>query len=157
LNAQTDARGLVRVRGTDTFARRTQLRAPKVSLDHAVQDAVIRHDQMRVPTDEQPVARDPLRRQRVDLTKKNFGVDHDAVTDGGNGGPEDAAGDQPQLEDRLPSDDGVTGIRSTLAADDHAGVGREDVDGSSFALIAPLGADENGQWHRTITNQKGAG
>ena len=126
-------------------------------LDHAVEYAVVRHDQVRVPTDEQPVAMDALRAQGVDLAEQNLRIDHDTVADHRHGRTQDAARDQAQLQDRLAGDDGVPGVRPALAAHDHAGVGGENVDCSSFALIAPLGADENRQWHRSITNRGGAG
>ena len=157
LHPQADARGFVCVRRPDTFARRPELRAPEMPLDHTVENAVIRHDQMRIPTDEQPVAHDPLCRQCIDLAEQDFRIDDDAVADHRNGWAEDAARDQTELEDRFACDDCVAGVRSALTADDHACVCGEDVDRSSLALIAPLGADENGQWHRKVTGPAGTG
>ena len=126
-------------------------------LDHAIEYAMVRHDQVRVPTDEQPVAVDALRGEGVDLAEQNLGIDDDTVADHRHGRTQDAARDQTQLQDRFAGDDRVAGVGPALATDDHAGVGGENVDGSSFALIAPLGADENGQGHRRITNRGGAG
>src|SRR5207237_1976676 len=111
LHTQADARGLVRVRRTDPFARRAQLRAPEMPLDHAVEYAVVRHDQVRVPTDEQPVAMDALRAQGVDLAEQNLRIDDDTVADHRHGRTQDAARDQAQLQDRLAGDDGVPGVR----------------------------------------------
>jgi hypothetical protein len=45
-------------------------------------------------------------------------------------------------------DDRVTGVVTALAADDDVGFIREEVDDFSFSFIAPLGADENGVWHK---------
>ena len=45
-------------------------------------------------------------------------------------------------------DNRVSCVVAALAADDDVGFIREEVDDFSFSFIAPLGADENGVWHK---------
>ena len=43
--------------------------------------------------------------------------------------------------------DGVAGVGAALVAGDDVDVGREQVDDLAFALVAPLGADDDGDGH----------
>ena len=48
----------------------------------------------------------------------------------------------------VADDDGVAGVVAALIAHDVVDATPEQVGGLSFALIAPLGTEENDRWHR---------
>jgi len=48
---------------------------------------------------------------------------------------------------RRTVDDGMPGVVPTLAADDDVGVLSKKIDDFPFALVAPLGSNQNGVCH----------
>ena len=148
LDADPDARGLVRVGGTDPAPRRADLEATEPPLARAVERDVPGHDEVGVPGhEEESLRRVTARLELVELADQDRRVD-DAPR------PDRAllAGDDPtrNLADlvRLVLDhDRVAGIRAALVAADEVGLLGQEVDDLSLAFVAPLRPDDDGRGH----------
>ena len=148
LHADADARVLVHVARADAAAGGADLVLAELLLVGAVQQQVVRHDEVGVAADAQVVAADAAAAQRLDLTEQDVRVDDDAVADDARLGlVEDARGDQVELELLAVPHDGVAGVVAALEARDHVGLLGQQVGDLAFALVAPLGADNDGTGH----------
>ncbi len=118
-----------------------------------VERLVVGHDKVRVVAHlEAPLARETERLHLRDLVQQRDGVDDHAVPDhAGRAFVEDAGRDKVQHERllgvALAPLDGVAGVRAALVAGDDVHLRREQVDDLSFPLVAPLGADDDGDGH----------
>jgi hypothetical protein len=118
-----------------------------------VEVAVQRQDERGVLGDQQVAGgdRDALGLEPVDLLQQGPGVDDDAVADDRQlAWPDDARGQQAELEGAVADDQGVPGIVAALEAHDDVGPLAEPVDDLALALVPPLGAD-----HRDISHELG--
>ena len=148
LHADADARVLVHVARADAAAGGADLVLAELLLVGAVQQQVVRHDEVGVAAHAQVVAADAAPAQRLDLAEEDVRVDDDAVADdAGLGLVEDAGGDEVELELLAVPDDGVAGVVAALEARDHVGLLGQQVGDLAFALVAPLGADNDGTGH----------
>src|SRR3989449_6584154 len=86
---------------------------------------------------------DAARAQGVELGEERLGIEHDAVTHDAHGALDDAGGDLVQHELPRAGIDGVTGVGAALIADDEIGALGEHIHDLPFALVAPLGADDD--------------
>jgi hypothetical protein len=156
LDANADARGLVRVGGTDSSPRRPDLEPAEPPLAGGVDGDVPRHDQVRVPGDAHALSGDAAALERVQLGDEEPGVDdaagaHDAELPG-----EDSGRDVVEGERLAVADDRVAGVGAALVAAHDVGVLGEQVDDLALPLVAPLGADDHGCWHRLELSGRGS-
>jgi hypothetical protein len=63
---------------------------------------------------------------------------------------EHPTGEQRELVDFAPHDDGMTGVRSALIANDDIVVAGQEVDDFTFGFVAPLKSDDASPRHSTI-------
>ena len=151
LHADADARVLVDVARADAAPGGADLELAELLLVGAVEEQVVRHDQVGVAADAQVVAADAARAQGVELAEQDVRVDHHAVADdAGLGLVEDARRDEVQLELLAVAHDRVAGVVAALEARDHVGLLGQQVGDLAFALVAPLGADHHGTGHVTL-------
>ena len=88
--------------------------------------------------------RDAGRFQRLDLAQQRRRVDHQAVADHGLlPGTQNAARDQLEDELLLADENRVAGIVAALIARHDIEPFREEIDDLAFALVAPLGAEDD--------------
>ncbi|OPZ46035.1 MAG: hypothetical protein BWY94_00927 [Actinobacteria bacterium ADurb.BinA094] len=148
LHADADARVFVHVAGSDAAAGGADLVLAELLLAGAVQQQVVRHDQVGVAAHAQVVAADTACAQRLQLSEQDVRVDHHAVADhAGLGLVQDARRDEVELELLAVADDGVAGVVAALEARHHVGLLGQQVRDLAFALVAPLGADHDGTGH----------
>ena len=148
LHADADARVLVDVARADAAAGGADLVLAELLLVGAVEEQVVRHDEVGVAADAQVVAADAARPQRLELAEQDVRVDDDAVADdAGLGLVEDAGGDEVELELLAVAHDGVAGVVAALEAHDHVGLLGQQVGDLAFAFVAPLGADHDRSGH----------
>jgi hypothetical protein len=140
---------LVGVRRTDPPLGGAEVGLAEPALDQQVELAVVGHDQVRVAADLDPgEGIETPRGEPVELLEQHRGVDDDPVGDHrGHVRVEDPAGDQVQLEHLVADDDGVAGVVATLVAHHEVGGVGEQVGRLALALVAPLGADDDGRGH----------
>src|SRR5262249_60395250 len=152
LDAQPDAQRLVGVRRADAALGRPELVLAQVTLRHAVELLVVRHDQVRVAGRGQPAGVDALGLEHVELFDKDRRLDDDAVADDGRHVVvQDPAGDELQREDLAVDDDRVPGVVPALVADDQLALLGEVVGEAALAFVAPLGPDDHRAGHRNLT------
>src|SRR5699024_3544474 len=115
---------------------------------HLVQGAVVGGDHVRGGGHEQAGGIHPAGVQPVDLLKQHFEVDDDAVSyHGGATGREDPGGKHVQFILLLADDAAVVAVLPAAELH-HIVVARcELVGGSTFAFVAPLGAQHDYSWH----------
>ena len=139
---------LVGVGGSDALERRADLVVAAHRLGDRVVGLVPREDQVRPTRHLQLGTRDAARLQHVDLVEERRQVDDDAVRDHGDHMVvEDPGGNELQGVPLAIDDDGVAGVVPTLVAHDVRVLFRQQVDDLGFALIAPLGSDDDGDGH----------
>ena len=100
---------------------------------------------MCVGGDQQPFGVHPARLESLELGEQHPGVDHHTVADDvGDTGGQDPRRDQVKRE-VLPrrQHHRVTGVVTPLVANDPLDATTEKVSGFTFALVTPLGADED--------------
>ena len=92
-----------------------------------------------------PSAERPRDAELVELLAQHLGVDHDAVAEHAElAGEEDAARQETELERLVADLDGVAGVVAALVARDDGERLCEQIDDLALALVAPLGADDDG-------------
>ena len=90
----------------------------------------------------------PALRELLDLFEEPRRVDDDAVADDRRDvRPEDAGGQQRELEGLAVGDDGVAGVGAAVVADDEVVLVAEQIDDLPLGLVAPLQADDAGAGH----------
>ncbi len=139
---------LVGVGGTDALQGGADLVVTAHRLGDRVVGLVPREDQVRPARHLQLGARDAPGFEHVDLVEERRQVDDDTVGDHGDHVVvEDARGDELQGVLLAIDDDGVSGVVAALVAHDVRVLLRQQVDDLCFALIAPLGSDDDGDGH----------
>ncbi len=148
LDADTQTRGLVGVRGADPALRRADLVLAQAVLAGPVEDAVVGGDDVGVGADLQAAHVDAALAQAVDLAGEDGRVDDDAVADdAGLARVQDARGDEVELPRLVAVDDRVTCVVAALEADDGVGARGQQIDDLALPLVTPLRADDDGAWH----------
>src|SRR5204863_7577211 len=111
-------------------------------LAQEVELLVIRQDEVRLVTDDQPVADvDAGGGELVDLGKERLWIDHYAVADdAGDAGMENAGRQQPQHELAPVRVHRVAGVVAALVTSDDGKVRRQEIDDLALALVTPLRA-----------------
>src|SRR5215472_12681164 len=148
LDPDADAGHLVRVGGANAAPRGTDLGLAEEPLGHLVQCPVVRHDQVRVGTDQQPLAAYAARLDLVDLLKERGQVDDHAVAD-----HRDAVAGQHTGRELvqgvllIADDDRVTGVVAALVPDDVLDLVPEQVGGLALPLVTPLRTDYHDGGH----------
>ena len=124
-------------RGADRLAAGTLLVQQPVLLD------VPGEDHVGPVADHQVLADlDAAGDQAVDLGQQAGRVEHHAAGDDAlHLGPEDAAGDQRELERLAAGHDGVPGVGPALVADDDLVLLGQQIDDLALRLVAPLQSD----------------
>ena len=153
-----EAPGPVAVRRPDPAPGRAHLRAVEARLVGDVQGHVVRHDHVRAAADPHATDVDPARHEHVQLADERDRVDDHAVADDrGDVRVQDARRDQPELQDLVAADHGVTGVVAALVAHDHGDLLREEVGRLALPLVAPLQPDDDGRRHQARRQQKSPG
>jgi len=148
LDADAQPRGLVGVAGADSALGGADRVLAQLLLALEVEHQVVGHDHVGVGGQLQPADVHAPLAQAVDLGGQYRRVDDDAVADDAQAPRvEDARGDQVELVRLATADDGVAGVVPTLEADDDVRTFGKEVDDLALALIAPLGAHDNGARH----------
>ncbi|OPZ13785.1 MAG: hypothetical protein BWZ10_01998 [candidate division BRC1 bacterium ADurb.BinA364] len=132
---------LVAIGRADAAAGRADFSRSAQFLLRAVEEAVIRHDQVRVDADAQPRADilDAGRFQLLDFVGQHDGIDDHAIADQAtNAGVKDAGGNQMGDVFFIVDDDGMAGVVAALIAADQTGLGADQVHDLPFAFVAPL-------------------
>ena len=140
-----DAGDLVLVARADSAAGGTDLLTAGVPLDHLVHGDVIRHQQVRVGGDQQPLGIDAAILEALQLVEQNAGVDHHAVADHvGDAWRQDARRNEVEREVLARRQHhGMAGIVAALVPHDPLDAAPEQIGGLTFALVTPLSADEH--------------
>ena len=149
LHSDADPGHLVPVRRADAPPGGTDPGRPQVPLDDPVQRPVMRHDQVRVGRDEQPLAGQAPLGETVDLGDQHLRVDHHAVADH-RGAARRQYSRRQQVQRVLLAirgDHGVPRVVAALVPDDVPDLPAEQVGNLAFAFVAPLGADQHDRWH----------
>ena len=110
---------------------------------------MIGHDQVGVVADEQPALHFDLQAfELADFDEEGDGIDDDPVADQAvDVGVEDPRGDQVEDVLLLADVHRVAGVGPALVARDDVDLLAEMVDDFSLTLVAPLGADNDRDWH----------
>ncbi len=145
LHAERAPAHLVLVRGTDAAPRRADLHVAERVLARLVERHVDGQHQRAGGRDAQPRAdADTGRFELADLLQQRRRGQHDAVAD------EDrhvlvqhARRDQPQHRLAPADDERMPGVVAALKAHDAARAFGQPVDDLAFALVTPLGADDD--------------
>ena len=148
LDPYTDPQRLVGIGRTDAAPRGAELVLAEESLGHAIELAVIRHDQMRVPRHAQRARVDVLGLEHVDLGQQHRRLDDDAVADHWcDVGVEHSARDQLEREHVAADDDRVARVVPALVSHAERAFLGEVVGEATLALIAPLGSYDHRAGH----------
>ena len=136
---------LVLVARADAAAGGADLLVAHVALGDLVDGDVVGQQQVGVRGDEQLGGVDAAVLEAFQLVEQHTGIHHHAVADDvGDAGREHPGRDQVQREMLAAGqDDGVPGVVATLIAHHPLHAPAEQVSGLTFALVAPLGADED--------------
>ena len=108
------------------------------------------------PESADEVGRDPARLELLQLLDEHAGVDDAAGADHALLAPEDPRGHVPRLVGLAVDDDRVPGVRPAVVAADEIRVAGKQIDDLALALVAPLGADDDGRGHvaRVCTDRR---
>ena len=148
LDPDADPCGLVCVGRADAASGRADPRLAQVALGDLIEGDLVRHDQVRVGRDQQPVAGDPARLDPGDLLDQDRRVDHDPVADHRRSVIGQHAGRQQMQRVALFADhDRVPGVVAALVPDHVVDAVAEQVRRLALALIAPLGANNHDGGH----------
>ena len=142
------APSLVGVGRADALQRGADAGIAATGFVERVERLMPREDQVRLTADLQLGAADAAALERVDLVEQRGHVDDDAVADHRDHMWIQHAGrHQLQRVALRPDDDGVPGVVTTLVAHDVGVFAGQQVDDFGFALIAPLGSNDDGDGH----------
>ena len=144
--AEARAGDLGGVGGADPASRRADLLLHRAGgLLRLVERAVVEHHHLGAGGDEEAALRfDARRAHGLDLLDEVERVHHDAVADDADlAFVEDATRNETQDALHTLGDDGVAGVGAALVAHHVVRLVRQDVDDLAFALVAPLGPDQN--------------
>ncbi len=157
LYPQADPGRLVRVGRPDTPLGRPQPVLAQVTLRQGIDLLVVRHDQVGATRYDEAGAVHPPGFEGVDLVQQHLRLHHDAVADHRSDvGVQDAAREQLEGEALAVDHDPVAGIVAPLVPHDHLHLPGQQVGELSFALVAPLGAKEDGGGHAaTVPHARG--
>ena len=148
LDADTATGCFVLVARTDAALRGADLVVAQALFVRTVQILVVRHDDVGVAGNLQALAGDAFGLQHGHFLHEHARVDDHAVADDRHGGVvHDAGRHEMQRELFVAMDDGVPSVVASLIAHDVVVIARDEVRDLTFALVAPLGADQNGGWH----------
>ncbi len=107
-----------------------------------------REDEVGAGGHPEPRAVDSATLQHVDFVEKGREVDDNSISDDrGDRVVENTARHQLQRVALLTDNDGVTSVVAALVSDDHRVFLGQQVDDLGFALVTPLGADDDGDGH----------
>ncbi len=146
--AQSHAASLVGVGGADPLQRRADLVVAANRLGDRVVGLVPGEDQVCVARHLETRARDATALERVELVEEGRHVDDDTVRDHrGDVVVQNARRDQLQRVPLAVDDDRVPRVVPALVAHDVGVFLRQQVDDLGFALVTPLGSDDDGDRH----------
>src|SRR5580704_4485757 len=135
----------VLISGADAAGSGPDLHSSRRIFGSQLDQAVVGKNHMRPVADEEvAVYFHPGIPQRPNFLEEGHGVKHDAIAnDAAAAGAQDAAGHQLQNELLAFDNDRVSGVVAAGIARHHGEILREHVDDFAFALVAPLGADDD--------------
>ena len=157
--ADTDAPRLVRIGGADALERGADLVVATHGLGDGVVGLMPRKDEVGSAGHLQPPARDTPRFEPVDLLEQCRQIDNDAVGDHGDDVVvQDSRRHELQRVPLAVDHHGVAGVVAALVAHDVHVLFAQQVDDLGFALVTPLGADDDGDGHaRSLIRRSNAG
>ena len=151
LKADPEPVRLVRICRPDAAAGGADLELAEATLARAVDRQMPRHDHVRVPGEPDELGRDPARLELLELLDEDAGVDDAARADHALLAPQDPRGHVARLVRLAVDDDRVPGVRPAVVAANQIRVAGKQIDDLALALVAPLGADDDGTGHgRTV-------
>jgi hypothetical protein len=145
--AHAGARRLVLVGRADAAARRAHRFRAVLAL--ALGEPVVGQDEMRVRRQiEPPLGAHAQGREVVQLLHQGRGIDHDAVADhAALAFAQDARGHEVEHDGAPIVHHAVPGVGASLIAHDPVVLAGQKIDDLALALVAPLGADDDGGRH----------
>ena len=148
LNADADAVDLVGVRRPNSPTGRTDLALAEKALGDLVERAVVLGDDVRVGRNEKSRDVNAAGLERCQLVEKHFNVNDDTIGDDGrHPWGEDARRQQVQGVFFVTDNNCVARVVSAVELDDVVDAAAEKVGCLAFALVAPLGSDDDDCWH----------
>ena len=110
----------------------------------AVELAVVRHYQVRVPAHHEAVGGDAFALERVELVQEDARIDHDPVSDDRRYVfVEDPTRHELESEGLAVHDHRMTGVVTALVADDEVHLFGDEVGELALTLVTPLRADHD--------------
>ena len=156
LHPQADPHRPVGVGRADAAAGGAEAVLAEVALVQGIELLVVRQDQVRVARHLEPAAVDALGLEAIDLVEQHAGVDDHAVADDRHDVVvEHPARHELEGEGGAVDDERVPGVVATLVADDEPHLLREEIGDLPFALVTPLGADDDGGGHGGSAGEAG--
>ncbi len=148
LHPDAGPRRLVCVGGTDATPGGADPGFAEIAFCHFVECAMVRHDQVRVGGDEQPLTGDPTFGEAFHLREQDLGIDHHPVADDRR----DMRGEHPggqhvQGVGFVTDDHRVAGVVAALVPDHVVDEVTEQVGCLTLALVAPLCAHHHNGRH----------
>src|SRR5258708_10236671 len=142
-HAQSSAPHFVFIRRADSPGSGANLHAPRSVLRRQFDHAMVRQNHLCAVGDKKiSIHTHAGIAQRSNFFQKGHRIEHDPVANHATAaGPQHSARNQLQYEFFAVDDDGVAGVMSASIARHDGEVFRQHVDDLSFALVAPLGAD----------------
>ncbi len=144
LHAQTNARHLVLIAGTNAALGGADVVLAQTLLKCTVEVHVIRHDYMGIARDAQVLGGNAIRLKHVNLFEHDLGVHHAAVANHRDAiRIHDAGGNQVQAVLLVAHDNGVPGVVTARIAHNAIELPGNQVDDFAFTLVAPLTSDQH--------------
>ena len=139
---------LVGVGRADPTAGGADLALTQEAFGDFVQCAVVLGNDVRVRRHLELGDVHPAARERIELFKQHFNVDHNAIADNGrDAGGEDARWQQVQGILLVAHHHGVPGVIAAVELHHIVDSAAEQVGGLAFAFVAPLGANQHDRGH----------
>src|SRR5262249_25032406 len=135
LDADADARSLVRVGRADAAPRRAELQIAEAPLRRLVDRDVPRHDQVRVAANDDDRRVDAARSELVQLLEEHLWIDDASRADHRRLSRDDAARRLADLERLARGDDGVPRIGTALVAAHDVRLLGEQVDDLALSFV----------------------
>ena len=147
-SADTDPAHLVGVSGTDATQRRTELVVTTHCLGDRIVALVPREDEVRSTRHLEVRTRVATRFEHVDFVEQRRQVNNDSVGDHRNDVRVQNSRRHELQRILLAIDDhGMARVVAALIAHDVGVLFRQQVDDLGFAFVAPLGSDNDSDWH----------
>ena len=148
VHADAHAINLVGICGADATAGGADLMLAEEAFGHLVQHAMVRSDDMRAFAHQQPGAVHATALQTIDFFEQHFRIhDHAIADDRGRGRADDAGRQQVQRIRFVADHHGMARVVAAVEAGDVVDLRADQICCLAFALVSPLGTDQNNSRH----------